>query len=137
MEIPDLRRFQPPPLIRRKQNNTMKITKIKIENFKSIKEIEFDLKKYGSSYTTMLVGINESGKSNILEAMSYLNTPKDEFDYNVTHHQKDEDNNPVIFSFSLAFEYKQTYVEEMRTGELLDFDLNPYKKASRSNIHQL
>ena len=123
MEIPDLRRFQPPPLIRRKQNNTMKITKIKIENFKSIKEIEFDLKKYGSSYTTMLVGINESGKSNILEAISYLNTPKDEFDYNVIHHQKDEDNNPVIFSFSLAFEYKQIYVEEMRTGELLDFEI--------------
>ena len=58
----------------------MEITKIEIENFKSIKKIEFDLKKYGSSYTTMLVGINESGKSNILEAMSYLNTPEDEFD---------------------------------------------------------
>lgn len=39
----------------------MKITKIKIENFKSIKDIEFNLKKYGNSYTTMLVGINESG----------------------------------------------------------------------------
>ncbi|PIQ80087.1 MAG: hypothetical protein COV79_02340, partial [Parcubacteria group bacterium CG11_big_fil_rev_8_21_14_0_20_41_14] len=44
----------------------MEITKIKIENFKSIKEIEFDLKKYGNSHTTMLVGINESGKSNVL-----------------------------------------------------------------------
>ena len=105
----------------------MKITKIKIENFKSIKEIEFDLKKYGSSYTTMLVGINESGKSNILEAMSYLNTPKDTFDYNVIHNQKDEDNNPVIFSFSLAFEQKQTCVEEVRkeieNGELLNLEI--------------
>ena len=105
----------------------MKITKIKIENFKSIKEIEFDLKKYGSSYTTMLVGINESGKSNILEAMSYLNTPEGKFDYNVIHNQKDEENNPVIFSFSLAFEYKQTHVEEMRkeieNGEMLDFEI--------------
>ena len=119
----------------------MKITKIKIENFKSIKEIEFDLKKYGSSYTTMLVGINESGKSNILEAMSYLNTSEGEFDYNVIHHQKDEDNNPVVFSLYLVFQYKHTYVEEVRkrieNGELLDFDLNPYKKTSRSNIHQL
>lgn len=105
----------------------MEITKIKIENFKSIKEIEFDLKKYGSSYTTILVGINESGKSNILEAMSYLNTPEDEFDYNVIHNQKDKDNNPIIFSFSLAFEQKQTYVEEVRkeieNGELLDFEI--------------
>ena len=105
----------------------MKITRIKIENFKSIKEIEFDLKKYGSSYTTMLVGINESGKSNILEAMSYLNTPKDTFDYNVIHNQKDEDNNPIDFWFSLAFERKQTCVGEVRkgieNGELLDFEI--------------
>ena len=113
----------------------MKITKIKIENFKSIKKIEFDLKKYGNSYTTMLVGINESGKSNILEAMSYLNTPEDEFDYNVIHNQKDEDNNPVNFLFSLAFEYKQTYIGEMRegieNGELLDFEIiNIVKKVS-------
>ena len=107
----------------------MEITKIKIENFKSIKEIEFDLKKYGSSYTTMLVGINESGKSNILEAMSYLNTPEGEFDYNVIHHQKDEDNKPVNFLFSLAFEQreKEKYVEEVtkeiENGELLDFEI--------------
>lgn len=105
----------------------MKITKIKIENFKSIKEIEFDLKKYGSSYTTMLVGINESGKSNILEAMSYLNTPEDGFDYNVIHNQKDEDNNPVVFCFSLAFEQKQIHVEEVtkgiENGALLDFEI--------------
>lgn len=32
----------------------MKITKIKLENFKSIKKIEFDIKKYGKSYTTMI-----------------------------------------------------------------------------------
>ena len=105
----------------------MKITKIKIKNFKSIKEIEFDLKKYGSSYTTMLVGINESGKSNILEAMSYLNIPEGEHYYNVIHNQKDDDNNPVVFCFSLAFEQKQTYVEEVtkeiENRELLDFEI--------------
>lgn len=105
----------------------MKITKIKIENFKSIKEIEFDLKKYGSSYATILVGINESGKSNILDAMSYLDTPEGEFDYNVIHNQKDEDNNPVDFWFSLVFEQKQTCLEEVRkgieNGELLDFEI--------------
>jgi len=106
----------------------MEITKIKIENFKSIKEIEFDLKKYGNSHTTMLVGINESGKSNVLEAMSYLDTPEEEFDYNVIHNQKDEDNNPVDFWFSLAFEQKETCANELRkeveNGELLDFEIS-------------
>lgn len=105
----------------------MKITNIKIKNFKSVKEIEFNLEKYSSSYTAMLVGINESGKSNILEAMSYLDTPEVEFDYDVIHNQKDEDNNPVVFCFSLAFEQKQTYVEEMtkeiENRELLDLEI--------------
>lgn len=106
----------------------MKITKIILENFKSIKSIDFDLKKHGNSYTTMLVGINESGKSNILEAMSYLDTPKNEFDYNTIHNQKDEDNNPVDLWFHLTFENKQTCVNEIRenidNGELLDFEIH-------------
>lgn len=105
----------------------MKITKIKIENFKSIKEIEFDVKKYGNSYTTMLVGINESGKSNVLEAMSYLATPEDEFDYNTIHCQKDEATDPIDLWFFLEFEKKQTYLDEVRSGvengDLLDFEI--------------
>lgn len=105
----------------------MKITKIKIENFKSIKEIEFDIKKYGTSHTVMLVGINESGKSNILEAMSYLDTPTGEFDYNVMRNQKDENNDPIDFWFSLEFEQKQIYMNEVKqvteNGDLLDFEI--------------
>jgi predicted ATP-dependent endonuclease of OLD family len=105
----------------------MKLTKIKIENFKSIKEIEFDVKKYGNSYTTMLVGINESGKSNVLEAMSYLGTPNDEVDYNVIHNQKDKKNDPVDFWFSLAFDQKKTYTDAVKSGmenaNLLDFEI--------------
>lgn len=110
----------------------MKITKIIIENYKSIKKIEFDLQRYGSSYTTMLVGINESGKSNILEAMSYLDTPQGVFDYDVIHNQKDEDNNPVDFWFHLEFEEKKTYLsrikEKVENSELLDFEIQEVLK---------
>lgn len=110
----------------------MKIIKIKIENFKSIKEIEFDFKKHGNSYTTMLVGINESGKSNILEAMSFLDTPKSEFDYHTIHNQKDEENNPVDFWFWLEFEQKQTCTNELKNeienGDLLDFEIEKIAK---------
>ncbi|SNX61260.1 Predicted ATP-dependent endonuclease of the OLD family, contains P-loop ATPase and TOPRIM domains [Nitrosomonas ureae] len=105
----------------------MKITKIKIENFKSIKEIEFILKKYGNSHTVMLVGVNESGKSNILEAMSYLSTPNGEFDFNAIHNQKDETSDSIDIWFSLEFEQKQTYVDAVvevtENGDLLDFEL--------------
>jgi len=42
----------------------MKIKTIKIHNFRSIKEQSFDLINY-----SLLVGVNESGKSNIIDAI--------------------------------------------------------------------
>jgi len=55
----------------------MRITKITIKNYKSIKEITIPLQCYGDSYTTFLIGVNESGKSNILDAIKLLNTKSD------------------------------------------------------------
>ena len=46
----------------------MKLDHVKIKNFRSIKEIELSFK----SSCRVLVGINESGKSNILNALSLL-----------------------------------------------------------------
>jgi AAA15 family ATPase/GTPase len=106
----------------------MKITKIIIENFKSIKKIEFDIKKYGNSYATMFLGINESGKSNILEAISFLDTPEKEFDYNIIHNQKDNDNNPIDLWFYLDFENQNTYLDEIKkkieNGNILNFEIS-------------
>lgn len=111
----------------------MKLTKIKIENFKSIQEIEFEIKKYGTSYTTMFLGVNESGKSNILEAMSFLETPEGEFSYQDYHNQKDDENSPIDIWFSLDFENKATYIKEFRTkietgGDLLNFEVTDIVK---------
>ena len=110
----------------------MNLKKIRIENYKSIRDIEFELKKHGNSYTTMLVGINESGKSNILEAMSYLNVPKGEFDYNEIRNQNDESSAYASFRFFLEFEDKQEYINDIRqeieNGELLDFDIKNIQK---------
>lgn len=50
----------------------MKLKNIKIADYKSINEIEFPIQKRNNSYTTILLGKNETGKSNILEAMSFL-----------------------------------------------------------------
>lgn len=46
----------------------MKLERVKIKNFRSIKEIEIDF----DPTCRVLVGINESGKSNILSALSFL-----------------------------------------------------------------
>ena len=132
----------------------MRITKVRIENFKSINCIEFDLKKYGNSYTTMLVGINESGKSNILEAMSFLNCPDGNFEHSEIHNQKDADYDPVDLWFHLEFEEKNPYLNFVRqgveNGELLDFevrnivrnvylesDANKFSQSHTFEIHKL
>ncbi len=88
---------------------TLKITKIEINNFKSIDSIEFKINKIGKSYTQMLVGINESGKSNILHAMSLFDSSTESYDYNILHNQKDLENNDIEIIFHLHFESKKSY----------------------------
>lgn len=110
----------------------MKLTKIKIENYKSIKLLEFDIKKHGTSYTTMFLGVNESGKSNVLDAMSLLEVPDKEYDYYGLHNQKDEENNPVDLWYYLEFDGKTTCASSLRAGieggDLLSFEVTDVVK---------
>ena len=50
----------------------MKIISATINNYRSIEELELDLGSEGNSYCRILAGINESGKSNVLKALSLL-----------------------------------------------------------------
>lgn len=50
----------------------MHLGEINIKNYKSIKDVKIPVKKYGNSYTSIFVGLNEVGKSNLLEAISIL-----------------------------------------------------------------
>lgn len=56
----------------------MKLKNIKIADYKSINEIEIPIIKRNNSYTTILLGKNETGKSNILDAMSFLHQYNEE-----------------------------------------------------------
>lgn len=106
----------------------MKLTKVVIEKFKSIDYLEFDIRKYGNSYTTMLVGVNESGKSNILEAMNFFKIPEWNHNYHQWHNQKDMDGDPVDLRFFLEFGRKETYSkkvqEKINNGDILDFEIH-------------
>ncbi|MFA7319583.1 MAG: AAA family ATPase [Parcubacteria group bacterium] len=50
----------------------MKLVSIKIKNYKSIKEVVFNLDYNVSEQTYSLIGINEAGKSSFLEAISFF-----------------------------------------------------------------
>lgn len=51
----------------------MKFTEFKIKNFKGIEEITFNLDKSPNAKIYTLVGLNESGKTTILEAINFFN----------------------------------------------------------------
>lgn len=63
----------------------MKIKNINIQNFRSLKDLTLPIQSYGKgtneSKATFLVGINESGKSAILDAINLINSGMNELDY--------------------------------------------------------
>ena len=66
----------------------MKLSSITIKNFRSIKDLTFKVEEVDGSYTFALIGVNESGKSNFLEAIALAGdkeatiSPKDYMDNN-------------------------------------------------------
>jgi energy-coupling factor transporter ATP-binding protein EcfA2 len=52
----------------------MKFVKFKIKNFKGIEDVVFDLRKAPDANIYTLVGLNESGKTTILEAINLFNS---------------------------------------------------------------
>lgn len=110
----------------------MILNKITIMNFKSIQNLEFDIKKYGNSYTTMFLGINEAGKSNILQAMSFLNAPNQDFHYSAMHNEKDLNVDHVNLYFDLNFTKDEPYLEEIKlrikNSDALEFEISNIQK---------
>lgn len=113
----------------------MIITKVKIENFKSIESIEIPFDKNGNSYTKILVGINESGKSNILEALSYFEIPEDEVSFGHFCNQKleESDSCDITFSLSIEKEEEKSLIESINKKIQSDFDI----EFSISNIEKI
>lgn len=90
----------------------MKLKNVTIENYKSIKKLKLPFKNYGEdlskSNTTFLVGINESGKSTILEAISLLleGFKKSKYD-EVCWLPAQESNESVNISYEFDFDFNQ------------------------------
>src|SRR3989344_743326 len=79
----------------------MKIKSITIENYRSIKDtVVLNVAPINGKQTFMLLGINESGKSNVLEAIALLDEARN-FDYSRDCHSKNEDEKKDI---SISYE---------------------------------
>lgn len=110
----------------------MKIKKITIENFKSIDKMEFELENIGNSYTSIFVGINESGKSNILKAMSYFEKPTGEFSFLNLCNQKNEDAEYIDLYFQIEFDnhdiYRNVINKKIETDKEIEFKISEIVK---------
>jgi len=85
----------------------MKLIGISIENYRSIcNKVMFDLKRKNCN---ILLGINESGKSNILEAISLADSSTN-FSYSSDCNKK-KDSKDIIINYSLFIENKSFYIE--------------------------
>lgn len=127
----------------------MKIKNILIQNFKSIKELNISLQEYGNgaqkSKTTFLVGINESGKSAILEAISLISYGLNDIDYdNYCYIEAQEDNEYIDIYAELELEdinfWKKKIVDKLGLSEqfvkkikFLKLEKNIYKNNDDAN----
>lgn len=117
----------------------MIIKKVVIDNFKSIDRLEIPFDKVGDSYTKIFVGINESGKSNILEALSYFDVPKEQVSYDHFCNQKLEEGKECNIYFYLGLEDNEindlnTYLKSFITTEC---DVNFVLKNIRKDVYIL
>ncbi len=96
----------------------MKLKSIKIYNYKSIDEITIPVIKQNNSNTTIFLGKNETGKSNILDALSVMESfnEKENIDFLSVRNQKTEENIvSVFYSFESENndEYRKKIAEEI------------------------
>ncbi|MDY2586786.1 ATP-dependent nuclease [Winogradskyella aquimaris] len=91
----------------------MKLDKVRIEEFKSIKALTVDLHEL-----TCFVGKNESGKSAILEAISYLNFTKYKLKIDLTNKTSskyERDEFPIIKGYFLISEEESEMIYNLFT----------------------
>lgn len=130
----------------------MKLKSIVLENYKSVEKLEIPIVDVEGSYTYALLGINESGKSSILKAISYfdegiISYPSDfhnpdrnieiVFNYIVEetdlkvlredllkkyHFDKEAANSVIINNVSIYAEYSRDQIPERTIYEVPNFE---------------
>ncbi|WP_028891633.1 ATP-dependent endonuclease [Tenacibaculum sp. 47A_GOM-205m] len=90
----------------------MKIIQVQIKNYKSIKDVVIPFQEYGSysnkSNSCFFVGLNETGKSSILEALNLVDKDFSKFDYEEICFKPALDENDYVELF-VDFDQKMTF----------------------------
>lgn len=103
----------------------MELKSLEISNYRSIKELEIEISEVEESKTFALLGINESGKSSFLQALSLFN------DENINYPLDYFDQNKAI---NIEFKYKLTSYEQNSLYKHLIEDKNFPEELAREII---
>ena len=83
----------------------LKLSNINIINYKSILDTSIDVKKIDGSYTTILVGLNEMGKSNFLNAIELIDYPVKDVNFNSLKNTSNEKGKYIEAYFEYTFSF--------------------------------
>ena len=111
----------------------MKISKVRIENFRSIKNIEVTF----DPTCRVLVGINESGKSNILNALALLSPDRNPVKKDDLREPLPDENSIENSYIRFVFKFDKNELDELHkmvSSSILSSQKNPeiIKKGSKS-----
>ena len=116
----------------------MKLRDIKIRGYKSIDKLDFPVTKYGEdkneSYTTILIGKNEAGKSNILDAIATPGHKGTVYFHKIQNQQKEPDRVSIFFDFSTedSDNYRNAIKQAITIPDELADEINITKNVKRN-----
>ncbi|MEN9442516.1 MAG: ATPase domain, partial [Bacteroidota bacterium] len=105
-----------------------KITQITIENFKSIKNLNHIFKPYGfekdKSQTTILLGVNESGKSNFLRAIQVLSKGFEGSYDEICYKESQDDEHDILIKGGFIVEDQERFQQLLSSIQLFPEEIN-------------
>ena len=90
---------------------SLKLSNIRILNYKSINDTSIAINKIDGSYTTILVGLNETGKSNFLNGIGLINPPTENVSFEKYKNFSNEETQYVEAYYIFEYDTKQEWIE--------------------------
>lgn len=117
----------------------MRITGFTIKKFKSIENLSIPVETYGKgknkSSVAFLVGLNESGKSSIMEAINLWYEELDKIDYDEYFHKGSDEGAYIWIEANIDLEDEDYYSEQI--SELLKIDIEYAEKIKFSQVKNI
>ena len=78
-------------------------------------EVTLDVKKFDGSSTVILVGKNESGKTNLLQAIGFLAVPDGNYNFQALKNAQNDISNAINFYYTFAFESEDEWMNVLES----------------------